>query len=112
MAKKRAKRSSPPKSRGDMTRCRLTNDPQARQKADARTDAIAPVFPPGLSKPALRALDDAGLKTLDHLTRVAESELAALHGMGPKGVAMLKAALAARGLSFRLGTTGSRRRRT
>ncbi len=35
------------------------------------------------------------------LARVTEADLLAMHGMGPKGVRMLKAALAAQGLTLR-----------
>jgi hypothetical protein len=58
-------------------------------------------FPPGVSGPALRALSAAGARTLDDLTRWTEPELAALHGMGPKALGLLRAALQARGLGFR-----------
>lgn len=67
------------------------------------TDKIDPAtygFPPGLSQPALRALLHAGITSLDGLTAVKAKELLALHGMGPKGVRILREALAARGLAF------------
>jgi hypothetical protein len=57
-------------------------------------------FPPGVSQPALRALAAAGYTRLDQLTKVTEAELLKLHGMGPKAVGLLRAALKARGLSF------------
>ena len=57
-------------------------------------------FPPGLSQPALRALFGAGYTRLAQLTKATEKEIANLHGMGPKGIRMLKAALAAKGKSF------------
>jgi hypothetical protein len=57
-------------------------------------------FPPGLSQPALRALFHAGYKRLNQLTKVTEKEIADLHGMGPKGIRMLKEGLAAKGKSF------------
>lgn len=57
-------------------------------------------FPSGLSRPALRALTGAGYTRLDQLADAREADVAALHGMGPKGIRTLKAALAARGLSF------------
>lgn len=62
------------------------------------TDATG--FPPKLSAPALRALDTAGYTHLAQLTAVTEKELLQLHGMGPKGIRLLREALAARGLSF------------
>lgn len=58
-------------------------------------------FPPGLSRPALRALAAAGLTGLDQLAQVTEKEVAKLHGMGPKGVATLRGALRKRGKSFK-----------
>ncbi|WP_150268494.1 helix-hairpin-helix domain-containing protein [Paenibacillus tepidiphilus] len=58
-------------------------------------------FPAGLSQPALRALAHAGYRTLEQLSAVSGSELLKLHGMGPKGVRLLREALEAKGLSFR-----------
>jgi hypothetical protein len=57
-------------------------------------------FPPGLSQPAQRALAGAGYVRLAQLTEVRESDLAKLHGMGPKALGQLREALAARGASF------------
>jgi hypothetical protein len=57
-------------------------------------------FPPGLSQPALRALAAAGYTDLEQLTQVTEAELLKLHGMGPKGIRILRSALEAGGLSF------------
>ncbi|MFN8419973.1 MAG: DNA-directed RNA polymerase subunit alpha C-terminal domain-containing protein [Anaerolineae bacterium] len=57
-------------------------------------------FPPNLSQPALRALETAGYSTLNQLTSTTEKDLLALHGMGPKGVRLLREALAEKGLSF------------
>jgi hypothetical protein len=55
---------------------------------------------PKISKPANGALAHAGYTSLDQLTSVSEAEIADLHGMGPKGVRLLREALAAHGLSF------------
>jgi DNA-directed RNA polymerase alpha subunit len=57
-------------------------------------------FPPKLSKPAQRALAGAGYRRLEQLTQVRESDLARLHGMGPKALRQLREALAERGESF------------
>lgn len=57
-------------------------------------------LPGGLSKPALRALENAGITRLDQLTRSREADLLHLHGVGPKALDVLCPALAARGLSF------------
>jgi DNA-directed RNA polymerase alpha subunit len=53
-----------------------------------------------LSNPARRALVGAGYVRLEQFTRLSEAEVLRLHGMGPKGVDMIRRALAARGLSF------------
>ena len=69
-----------------------------------QTDLTHPnraAFPAGLSGPALRALDVAGVRSLGDLTRWTETELLALHGMGAKGVRMLREALAASRRQFR-----------
>jgi len=57
-------------------------------------------LPAELSKPARRALLAAGYVRLEQLTKVSEADLLKLHGMGPKGVALLRQALAARGEMF------------
>lgn len=57
-------------------------------------------LPPKLSKPAQRALANAGYTRLDQLTAVREADLAKLHGMGPKALRQLREALAERGASF------------
>ena len=57
-------------------------------------------FPP-LSAPARRALSGAGYNSLDQLAAISESDLKKLHGMGPKAIAALRAALDERGLSLR-----------
>lgn len=58
-------------------------------------------FPLGLSGPALRALDAAGVRAVADLARWTEAELRALHGIGPKALAALRTALAAEGRQFR-----------
>lgn len=55
---------------------------------------------PKTSQPALRALLGAGYTQLEQLSEVKESELAKLHGMGPKALGILRQALADKGLSF------------
>ncbi len=57
-------------------------------------------LPAGLSNPSRRALASIGVTQLDQLTRHGEAEILALHGMGPKGIRILRSALAERGLSF------------
>ena len=58
---------------------------------------------PSLAAPARRALSAAGYTRLDQLAQISESELAKLHGMGPRALAVLRAALHERGLSFQAG---------
>lgn len=67
------------------------------------THPNAEAFPSGVSGPALRALAHAGIRTMSQLAQLTEQELLALHGMGPKGVRMLKAGLALTGRHLRNG---------
>ncbi|MFF0750928.1 DNA-binding protein [Streptomyces sp. NPDC004267] len=55
---------------------------------------------PRIGAPATRALAAAGYTRLDQLAGVSEKELKALHGMGPKALGLLRAALAERGLAL------------
>jgi uncharacterized protein YdhG (YjbR/CyaY superfamily) len=65
-------------------------------------------LPPKIGNPARRALEREGYFRLGQLTKVAESELMKLHGMGPNALGMLKDALKAKGLSFaKSGGAGS-----
>jgi hypothetical protein len=57
-------------------------------------------LPAGLSKPAQRALANAGYTDLEQLTRVSAAELGKLHGMGPKAIEQLRLALAEHDLAF------------
>lgn len=54
-----------------------------------------------ISQPAHRALQGAGIDTLEQLTQYREEELLALHGFGPKALTLLKETLAEYGLSFK-----------
>jgi hypothetical protein len=54
----------------------------------------------GLAAPARRALANAGVARLEDLTRMRESDVARLHGMGPNALAKLKDKLGERGLGF------------
>ena len=80
--------------------CPLTTRKRKRAVADKATAAIQHNFPPGVAQPALRVLAAAGYTSLDHLTKVKEADLLKLHGMGPKAIAAIPAALRARGQSF------------
>jgi hypothetical protein len=64
------------------------------------SESVTSDFPPKLSKPAQRALANAGYTRLAQLTAVRGADLAKLHGMGPKALGQLREALAARGESF------------
>ena len=57
-------------------------------------------LPKVLSSPAHNALVNAGYTRLEQLTHKTEREIAALHGMGPKGIRMLIDAMTERGWSF------------
>lgn len=58
-------------------------------------------FPEKLGAPALRALLNAKISRLRDLSAFTEREIADLHGMGPKGIRMLKEALTSKNLSFK-----------
>ena len=57
-------------------------------------------FPEGLSAPARRALANVGYTRIEQFTKLSEAEVGRLHGMGPRGVELIRRALADRGLSF------------
>jgi hypothetical protein len=71
------------------------------KKAREETHPNAAAFPKGLSGPALRALAAARVRSLNDLSKWAEKDLRALHGMGPKALTGLKAALTARGIKLK-----------
>ena len=58
-------------------------------------------FPEDLSAPALRALDNAQIKSLKALSQYSEKEILALHGMGPASLPKLRRALKAKKLTFK-----------
>jgi hypothetical protein len=57
-------------------------------------------LPLDLAAPARRALTGAGYLQLEQLTKVSETELKQLHGIGPNAIEKLRRALGAKGLSF------------
>ena len=63
---------------------------------------------PKIGSPATRALEAAGYTNLKQLTKVTETELAQLHGMGPKALGILRDTLKADGLSFKQGQAGEK----
>lgn len=57
-------------------------------------------LPKGIGRPATGALEHHGVSLLEDVTRLSESELLALHGVGPKAVRVLKSELAQHGLTL------------
>ena len=57
-------------------------------------------LPVKLSKPAQRALQNAGITTLKHLSKLSEEEVAKLHGIGKNAIQQISKALTDNGLSF------------
>jgi len=55
---------------------------------------------PGLSAPARRALENAGIKTLSQLSKKTEADLLKLHGMGKSTIPKLRFILKLKGFSF------------
>ena len=74
--------------------------PRAMSKASPHPNTGA--FPKGMSQPSLRALAAIGVTHLDQVPAHTEQELAALHGMGQKGIRVLREALEAQGKAFRV----------
>ncbi|WP_240545879.1 hypothetical protein [Paenibacillus artemisiicola] len=58
-------------------------------------------LPAGLSKPAQRALANAGLTGLAQVAKLSAGEFQALHGIGPKAVGLIREAMAVKGLRFK-----------
>lgn len=57
-------------------------------------------LPHDIAAPARRALAAAGITRLAQLTEVTEREVAALHGIGPNALRVLRAALDEAGWGF------------
>lgn len=91
-ARRRPAAAARPRSRGAHA---ASSTPAATSATHPNADA----FPPGLSGPALRALANAGIQRLEDLADWSATELRALHGLGPKGIAVLRAARAESGAS-------------
>ena len=53
-----------------------------------------------LAKPAQRALQNAGITTLEELARHREKEIAALHGIGKNALTVIQSTLQENGLSL------------
>jgi len=80
--------------------CPLTTSTRKRQAANKLAATVKNTLPPGLSQPALRAFAAAGYSSLDQFTKLTEAELLRLHGVGPKAIRILRAALAEQGESL------------
>jgi large subunit ribosomal protein L21 len=84
----------------------LSRKPAAAKKDDVaekpkESSASAEGLPDGIGKPATRALEEAGLTTLEQVASRTEGELLALKGIGPKAVETLAEALAEANLSLK-----------
>jgi len=100
----RSKTPLPATGRGKLIIRSVSASQRPRRKPGEGTRSTHPqadAFPPGVAGPALRALSGAGIRTLADLTEWSEAELASLHGMGPKALAILKAALKSQGRRLR-----------
>ena len=60
-------------------------------------DAFSPEFPRDMGRPANAALVSQGVTTIAQVANMTERELLALHGVGPKAVAILRAELEKQG---------------
>lgn len=67
------------------------------EKANAKKQP----FIKDLSAPALRALENAGIKTLKQLAQYNEKDLLSLHGIGPSSIPKIKLALVAQKLNLK-----------
>jgi len=55
---------------------------------------------PKLSRPATSALHHEGITTLESLTKLTRRQFLALHGVGPKSLPTIEAAMKEAGLDF------------
>lgn len=69
----------------------------------ANTPDIRPVgdLPDGIGKTAARELSYHGITSLQQVAAHSQRDLLAIHGVGPKAIAILADALAAKGLSYK-----------
>jgi DNA-directed RNA polymerase alpha subunit len=54
-----------------------------------------------LASPAQRAIQNAGIKTLEQLSKYSEKEIADLHGIGKNAIVVIKSVLKENGLALR-----------
>lgn len=83
------------------SRCELMRNPRKKAVANRNAASITGAFPSGLPKPALRALYAQGFRTLPVLCAHTVADVAMLHGIGPKAMAVLRNAMRERSLAFR-----------
>jgi hypothetical protein len=69
------------------------------QKRSNKTETAEELFS-SLAAPAGRALENAGIKTLEQLSGKNETGILKLHRMGPSTIPKLRSLLKLRGLSF------------
>lgn len=69
---------------------------QAKKTVMKPTDKL----PLKLAKPAQRALANAGITSLQQLSKYSEQEIALMHGIGPNALRVIKQELKKHGLSF------------
>ena len=82
-------------------RCALMTNPRKRIAANKLAASVQDTLPLGLSQPALRAFASAGYARLEHFTRIRETDLLKLHGVGPQAIRVLREALREQGKSFK-----------
>lgn len=63
-------------------------------------ESFSDEFPRRMGRPANAALVARGVTTLAQVARMSEAELAAIHGVGPKAIRILRDELAERDLSL------------
>lgn len=64
------------------------------------TTELRTQFPPSMGKVSRRELASAGFTRFEQLTKTTPEALLAIHGVGPKAIAILRVELATRGMSF------------
>lgn len=81
--------------------CELTTDPRKRAQANQLAASVKHTLPPGLAQPALRAFASAGYTRLAQFTKIRETDLLQLHGVGPRAIEIIRQALREQGKSLR-----------
>lgn len=71
----------------------VRSDPELQNSRRTLETVDGPRPRPEIGAPATRALAEVGVRSLDDAERVDLALLATLHGVGPKAIALLRAAL-------------------